>query len=88
MVVLGGIGHIPGVVLGAALLAALPELLRHTVDPVQMAVFGKVWIEAEVLRQLLYGLALVLIMLARPAGLWPSPRKEDRMLPTANGGAV
>ncbi|MFM7523658.1 MAG: branched-chain amino acid ABC transporter permease, partial [Betaproteobacteria bacterium] len=35
MVVLGGIGHIPGVVLGAVLLAALPELLRHTVEPVQ-----------------------------------------------------
>ena len=78
MVVLGGIGHIPGVVLGAVLLAALPEILRHTVEPVQMALFGTIWIEAEVLRQLLYGLALVLIMLARPAGLWPSPRKEDR----------
>ena len=33
MVVLGGIGHIPGVVLGAILLAALPEVLRHTVEP-------------------------------------------------------
>jgi len=88
MVVLGGIGHIPGVVLGAVLLAALPELLRHTVEPVQMTLFGKVWIEAEVLRQLLYGLALVLIMLARPAGLWPSPRKEDRMLATSGGGAA
>lgn len=88
MVVLGGIGHIPGVVLGAVLLAALPEVLRHTVEPVQMALIGKVWIEAEVLRQLLYGLALVLIMLARPAGLWPSPRKEERMLATANGGAA
>ena len=88
MVVLGGIGHIPGVVLGAVLLAALPELLRHTVEPVQMTLFGKVWIEAEVLRQLLYGLALVLIMLARPAGLWPSPRKEDRMQSTSGGGAA
>jgi branched-chain amino acid transport system permease protein len=88
MVVLGGIGHIPGVVLGAVLLAALPELLRHTVEPVQMTLFGKVWIEAEVLRQLLYGLALVLIMLARPAGLWPSPRKGDRMLATSGGGAA
>ena len=78
MVVLGGIGHIPGVVLGAVLLAALPEILRHTVEPVQMALLGQVWIDAEVLRQLLYGLALVLIMLARPAGLWPSPRQEDR----------
>ena len=80
MVVLGGIGHIPGVILGAVLLAALPEILRHTVEPIQMALFGHIWIEAEVLRQLLYGLALVLIMLARPAGLWPSPRQEDRPL--------
>lgn len=78
MVVLGGIGHIPGVVLGGVLLAALPEVLRHVVAPAQQAVFGKVLIEAEVLRQLLYGLALVLIMLYRPAGLWPSPVREDR----------
>jgi len=78
MVVLGGIGHIPGVVLGGLLLAALPEVLRHVVEPVQMQLFGKVLIEAEVLRQLLYGLALVTIMLYRPAGLWPSPKHEDR----------
>jgi branched-chain amino acid transport system permease protein len=78
MVVLGGIGHIPGVVLGAVILAALPEVLRHVVEPAQNAVFGHVLIEAEVLRQLLYGLAMVVIMLNRPAGLWPSPRHEDR----------
>ncbi|WP_027865211.1 ABC transporter permease subunit [Massilia alkalitolerans] len=78
MVVLGGIGHIPGVVLGGVLLAALPEVLRHVVEPVQQALFGTVVIEAEVLRQLLYGLALVLIMLVRPAGLWPSPNREER----------
>jgi branched-chain amino acid transport system permease protein len=78
MVVLGGMGHIPGVVVGGHNLAALPEVLRHTVEPVQNAVFGKVLIEAEVLRQLLYGLAMVFIMLNRPAGLWPAPRHEDR----------
>ncbi|UVW27983.1 ABC transporter ATP-binding protein [Massilia sp. H6] len=78
MVVLGGIGHIPGVVLGGVLLAALPEVLRHVVEPAQQALFGTVLIEAEVLRQLLYGLALVLIMLINPAGLWPSPNKEER----------
>jgi len=78
MVVLGGIGHIPGVVLGGVLLAALPEVLRHVVEPAQQALFGAVVIEAEVLRQLLYGLALVLIMLVRPAGLWPSPNREER----------
>ena len=78
MVVLGGMGHIPGVILGGIILAALPEILRHTVEPVQMALFGKIWIDAEVLRQLLYGLAMVVIMLSRPAGLWPSPKHEDR----------
>ena len=85
MVVLGGIGHIPGVVLGAVLLAALPEILRHTVGPLQMALLGQIWIEAEVLRQLLYGLALVLIMLKRPAGIWPSPKQEDRLIAAENG---
>ncbi|MGN6390395.1 MAG: branched-chain amino acid ABC transporter permease, partial [Burkholderiaceae bacterium] len=86
MVVLGGMGHIPGVVLGAVLLAALPEVLRHTVEPVQQAIFGRVLIDAEVLRQLLYGLAMVVIMLNRPAGLWPAPRHEDR--PTGDKEAL
>ena len=79
MVVLGGMGHIPGVVLGAVILAALPEVLRHIVEPMQRQLFGELLIEAEVLRQLLLGLAMVLIMLNRPAGLWPSPRHEDKL---------
>ena len=78
MVVLGGIGHIPGVILGGVILASIPEVLRHVVEPAQQALFGHVVIEAEVLRQLLYGLAMVLIMLNRPAGLWPAPKHEDR----------
>ncbi len=73
MVVLGGLGHIPGVVLGAVLLAMFPEVLRHTVVPVQTFLFGHVVIDAEVLRMMLYGLAMVLIMLYRPKGLWPAP---------------
>ncbi|MBC3884421.1 ABC transporter permease subunit [Undibacterium griseum] len=87
MVVLGGIGHIPGVVLGAILLAALPEVLRHVVEPVQMLMFGKIWIEAEVLRQLLYGLTMVVVMLNRPAGLWPAPKHEDRITKTNDAAA-
>lgn len=78
MVVLGGMGHVPGVILGGVILAALPEVLRHVVEPLQRALFGEVLIAAEVLRQLLLGLAMVLIMLNRPAGLWPAPRHEDR----------
>ncbi len=79
MVVLGGIGHTPGVVLGGAILAGLPEVLRHVVEPIQRQLLGHVFIEAEVLRQLLLGLTMVLIMLRRPAGLWPSSEHEDKL---------
>ena len=77
MVVLGGMGHIPGVVLGGILLAALPEVLRYSDTP-QMALFGKIIVPPEIARMMLLGLAMVLIMLNRPAGLWPSPKHEDR----------
>ena len=72
MVVLGGMGNVWGVVLGAVLLSFVPELLRYTVEPVQLALFGRAIIEPEVIRMLLFGLALVLMMLYRPAGLLPS----------------
>lgn len=86
MVVLGGMGHIPGVVLGGLLLAVLPEVLRHGVEPLQRTLFGQVIVDAEVLRQLLYGLAMVMIMLTRPAGLWPAPRSEDRPMADSETG--
>jgi branched-chain amino acid transport system permease protein len=70
MVVLGGIGHIPGVILGAVVLAVFPEVLRGVAEPIQMALFGHVIVDVEVIRQLIYGLALILIMLYRPGGIW------------------
>ena len=72
MVVLGGIGHVPGVILGAVLLSVLPEILRSVAVPLQQALFGSVVIDPEVLRQLFYGLALLLVMIFRPHGLWPA----------------
>jgi branched-chain amino acid transport system permease protein len=80
MVVLGGIGHIPGVILGAVLLSMLPEVLRATVVPVQQQLFGKVLVDAEVLRMLLYGVAMVAIMLYRPKGLWPAPEHGKKRI--------
>jgi len=78
MVVLGGMGNIWGVILGALLLSFIPEILRWTVTPVQEALFGRMVIEPEVIRMLLFGLALVLVMLYRPAGLLPSAvRKRE-----------
>ena len=71
MVVLGGIGHLPGVILGAILLSALPEVLRYVAGPLQAMTDGR--LDSAILRQLLIALAMIGVMLARPRGLWPSP---------------
>ncbi len=71
MVVLGGIGHLPGVILGAVLLASLPEVLRYVASPLQQMTGGR--LDASILRQLLIALAMIVVMLLRPRGLWPAP---------------
>ena len=71
MVVLGGIGHLPGVILGAVLLSALPEVLRYVASPLQAMTDGR--LDAAILRQLLIALAMIIVMLLRPRGLWPAP---------------
>ncbi len=76
MVVLGGMGNVAGVVLGAVLLTALPEALRY-IGPLQQRLLGEVLIDPADLRMLLFGLALVLMMLLRPQGLWPVRRKSQ-----------
>lgn len=62
MVVLGGMGSIPGIMLGAAALIVLPEAFR----------------EFEAYRMLVFGLAMILMMLFRPAGLLPAKRVGTR----------
>ncbi len=71
MVVLGGLGHLPGVILGAVLLSALPEVLRYVAGPLQTLTDGR--LDASILRQLLVALAMIVVMLMRPRGLWPAP---------------
>ena len=56
LIIVGGMGSLPGVVLGSIVLIGLPELLRE---------FGEY-------RYLFYGAALVVMMQWRPEGLWPS----------------
>ena len=85
MVVLGGMGNVGGVVLGAILLTALPEALRY-IGPLQEQWLGRVFVEPSNLRMLLFGLALVLMMLFRPTGLWPA-KKRHREVTVATGKA-
>ena len=85
MVVLGGIGHLPGVILGAVMLAALPEVLRYVAGPLQQATGGR--LEASILRQLLIASAMISIMLLRPRGLWPSPEHGKAAPATVNAAS-
>ena len=87
MVVLGGMGNVGGVVLGAVLLTALPEALRYAA-PLQQQLFGAVYVDPSDLRMLLFGLALVLMMLFRPAGLWPSTTRRRELAGAGDDGGT
>jgi branched-chain amino acid transport system permease protein len=69
-VVLGGMGRIPGVILGAILVVLLPEVMRSVSD----------W------RLLAFGVLLVLLMIFRPEGLWPAPKDSTENDISGTGG--
>ena len=78
MIVLGGMGHIPGVILGAILLSGFPEMLRHVVVPLQEFLFDDVLVDAEIIRSLMYGLSMILVMLYKPKGFWPENKGRNK----------
>ena len=63
VVILGGMGSIPGVILGALALVGLPELLREFAE----------------FRLLVYGAVLVAMMLLRPEGLIPDKARRREL---------
>ena len=73
LLIVGGMGSLPGVVVGAAALIGLPELLRE---------FGEY-------RFLFYGLVIVVMMRIKAEGLWPSAaRRRERMLEEESQAAI
>lgn len=68
IVVLGGMGSIAGVLVGALLLAGVPPLMQATLSAE--------WINY---RYLFFGLILVLVTLFRPQGILPSARREAEL---------
>lgn len=79
LIIVGGIGSLPGVAVGALALIGIPELLREFAE----------------FRLLLYGVALIVMMLVRPEGLWPSEvqrrelnRSDDDVAPPLPGESV
>ena len=79
MVVLGGMGNIKGVILGAIILTFVPELLRTWVEDVQKSLFNTILLPKENARMLLFGMAMVLMMILRPQGILPSKRRATEL---------
>ncbi len=69
LIIVGGIGSLPGVVVGSLLLVGLPELLREFAE----------------YRLLMYGIALIAMMLLKPEGFWPEPVRQRELRETATG---
>jgi branched-chain amino acid transport system ATP-binding protein/branched-chain amino acid transport system permease protein len=62
LIVIGGLGSLPGVLVGAAVVNVVPEVLRAVADQ----------------RILVYGIALIAMMLFRPQGIWPAIRRKPK----------
>jgi branched-chain amino acid transport system permease protein len=65
-VLIGGMGSIPGVVIGAAVISLFPEIFRP------FAMYSK----------LIFGLAMILMMIFRPGGIWPRKRGGIEKVPS------
>lgn len=72
LIIVGGMGSLPGVALGAAVLIGLPEMLRE---------FGE-------FRYLFYGLAIIAVMRLKPEGLWPSGARRRELALDAETAAA
>jgi branched-chain amino acid transport system permease protein len=63
LIIVGGMGSLPGVIVGALFIMGLPELLREFAE----------------YRMLMYGALLIVMMIARPEGLWPSEARRREL---------
>ena len=63
-VILGGMGKVPGVIIGAAFFAIFPEIFRD------IPIVGD-------MRMLFFGILLVVVMITRPQGLWPDKIRKN-----------
>jgi branched-chain amino acid transport system permease protein len=63
LIIVGGMGSLPGVAVGSLFLVGLPELLREFSD----------------YRYLVYGAALMMMMILRPEGLWPAAAQRREL---------
>ena len=63
LIIVGGLGSIPGVIVGAIILIGLPEILREFAE----------------YRLLMYGFLLIIMMIVKPEGFWPEKRRRQEL---------
>ncbi|SEI75112.1 amino acid/amide ABC transporter membrane protein 2, HAAT family [Deinococcus reticulitermitis] len=88
MVILGGMGNIPGVMLGAVVVTMLNLMVLPTLSEVLQGSFPNINqnLDPSKYQRLIFGLVLVFMMLYRPEGLLPSERRKAEMHEHEHGG--
>ena len=80
MIILGGLGSIRGVILGAFILTGLSEVLRGVIPLLE----GATGMELGGARYAIYGIVLIIMMRFRPEGLLPATRVRGEMHPVTD----
>ncbi|MBV9280392.1 MAG: branched-chain amino acid ABC transporter permease [Chloroflexi bacterium] len=75
VVVLGGLASVPGVIVGAVVVVLAPELWRNIPPDIAQHLPG----DYTQYRLLVFALALIVLMIFRPEGLWPSRQRKREM---------
>lgn len=83
MVVLGGMGSIPGTIIGAILIAGIPEMIRGLAQSPMFSMYIKAETASAIAnyRYLAFGLLMVVMMAFRPQGILPSKRRAQELHP-------
>ncbi|MDO9107772.1 MAG: branched-chain amino acid ABC transporter permease, partial [Coriobacteriia bacterium] len=83
MVVLGGMGSIPGAMLGAVIITALPEVIRWSAQSQFLSQYLSTEQAnlASQYRYMVFGLMMVIMMIFRPQGILPSKRRAMELHP-------
>lgn len=81
IVVLGGMGSIPGAILGAAVIQGVPELIRGLASSGVLNVGAETQAAISNYRYLVFGLLMVIMMAVKPEGLIPSQRRARELHP-------
>jgi len=85
MIVIGGMGNIPGVIVGGLILGGFDRVLTDTITDIfrnvgrMFSVSALIEVDFSRLRTLIYGTALVVLMIFRPEGILPSSRVKAEL---------